>query len=204
MSLAQPNPSRAVGEANPIFALLFGGFMSPDDASVINTLPTVTTLADATSIAGLYDLTMLNGNDDNYDFSFTNPVGTLTVTALSAPPPAPAPSPAPAPVVPVPPTPIAPPIVPDVPIVPPAPIVPPVPVAPPITPPAPSALIRLPNTVARVTQDATINIVRGPTMTHTTQQNFTILKNLKSDPHYNQWRDLLTIDEILAKRLRQE
>ena len=70
--------SRMQGEANPTFEIEYSGWKNNDDVSVLTTVPTATTTADASSAPGTYDITVSGGEAANYDFNYVN--GTLTVT----------------------------------------------------------------------------------------------------------------------------
>ena len=65
------------GEPLPTFVLTYDGFKNGEDASVLTTLPQVTTDATAASAPGDYVLTVSGGEATNYKFSYTN--GTLTI-----------------------------------------------------------------------------------------------------------------------------
>ncbi|KYG71348.1 putative secreted protein (Por secretion system target) [Roseivirga ehrenbergii] len=69
--------SKTYGEANPELTISYAGFVNGDDETVITMEPTASTLADATSGVGTYDIDLAGGTADNYSFSLTS--GTLTV-----------------------------------------------------------------------------------------------------------------------------
>ena len=71
------NKSKTYGDANPTLTITYSGFVNSENSSVLDTEPTASTTADATSNVGNYDITVSGGSDDNY--SFTNVSGTLTV-----------------------------------------------------------------------------------------------------------------------------
>ncbi|MFM7328904.1 MAG: MBG domain-containing protein, partial [Bacteroidota bacterium] len=71
------NKSRSYGDANPVFTLTYTGFKNNETATVIDTPPTASTAATATSNAGTYAITVSGGLDNNY--AFTPVSGTLTV-----------------------------------------------------------------------------------------------------------------------------
>jgi filamentous hemagglutinin family protein len=148
VSLIDNAPARLTGEANPSFDLTYTGFKLTDDATDIDTAPTASTAADASSSAGGYDITIADGADTNYSFSYVN--GTLSV---SAPPPpailvvAQAPEPEPEIVAPV----VIAPVVAQV------PSELPVAQAPAVAP----AKLELPNTVLMVSQDPVQQVSRN-------------------------------------------
>jgi hypothetical protein len=75
--------TRRVGQPNPTLTLLYTGFVNGEDASVLDTAPTASTTADVNSPAGIYDITVSGGSDNNYALSYVE--GTLTVTARDIP-----------------------------------------------------------------------------------------------------------------------
>ncbi|MGE0076220.1 MAG: MBG domain-containing protein [Bacteroidales bacterium] len=77
LSVTAENKSKIYGEANPAFTYTCSGFVNSEDATVLNTLPTATCTADATTNAGTIAITVSGGADDNYSFVYNN--GTLTI-----------------------------------------------------------------------------------------------------------------------------
>ncbi len=71
--------SRDYGDSDPTFTITYDGtdFKNGETSSVIDTDPTGSTTATATSGIGDYAITASGGSDTNYDFSFTS--GTLTI-----------------------------------------------------------------------------------------------------------------------------
>lgn len=86
------NISRDQGLSNPPLTINYSGFRNGDTQSVINTLATASTTANAGSAIGTYAITASGAFDNNYDFTYAN--GTLTVLdpGYVPPPPTPAPS----------------------------------------------------------------------------------------------------------------
>lgn len=82
VALLDSSPECQVGQANPAFGLTYTGFKLSETQSVLDTAPTASTLADSNSTEGSYDITIAGGSDNNYDLQYTNPAGSLTVTAL--------------------------------------------------------------------------------------------------------------------------
>ena len=72
------NSSRAYGLLNPAFTLSYSGFVNGDNASVIDSPPTISTIATTCSNVGTYPIAVSGGTDNNYIISTVN--GTLTVT----------------------------------------------------------------------------------------------------------------------------
>ncbi len=73
--------TRTYGEENPTFTLVYSGFVNSEDESVLDTEPTATSTATATSETGTYDIVATGGVDDNYEFTYKT--GTLTVGKAS-------------------------------------------------------------------------------------------------------------------------
>tara|TARA_R110000868_G_scaffold262401_1_gene520960 strand:- start:131504 stop:135076 length:3573 start_codon:yes stop_codon:yes gene_type:complete len=82
VTLIDNAPTKVEGNVNPIFDLSYTGFKLADNASVVDTI-NVTTLADTSSGAGVYNIDIA-GSDNNYNLLITNPSGKLTVTAKPA------------------------------------------------------------------------------------------------------------------------
>lgn len=82
------NATRAVGQSNPALTVSYTGFRNGENAGVINTLATATSLADVLSPVGSYAITASGASDNNYDFTYVS--GLLNVTAVAAPLPPPA------------------------------------------------------------------------------------------------------------------
>ncbi|MDR0506115.1 MAG: T9SS type A sorting domain-containing protein, partial [Dysgonamonadaceae bacterium] len=72
------NKSREYGEVNPNLTYSISGFKNNETQSVINNLPSVSTLATQTSNVGNYAITASGASDNNYDFSYQN--GNLSIT----------------------------------------------------------------------------------------------------------------------------
>ncbi len=85
--------SRDQGLANPPLTVTYSGFRNGENSSVINTLATASTTANAGSAIGTYAITAAGAFDNNYTFSYID--GTLTVLDPGYVPPPPAPPPAP-------------------------------------------------------------------------------------------------------------
>jgi len=74
---AANNTSRAYGDANPSFTATYTGFKNSETASVIDTLASGISAADANSNVGTYSITMSGATDNNYNFTYAG--GTLNV-----------------------------------------------------------------------------------------------------------------------------
>ena len=71
--------SREFGTANPPLTISYDGFVGTDDASVLTSMPTISTVADVTSSVGGYPVTISGATADHYTVSHMD--GTLTVFA---------------------------------------------------------------------------------------------------------------------------
>ena len=96
LTLTAQNKTRQYGQTNPPLTFTYSGFVGRmsggvEDASDLDAVPTISTLADQNSNVGNYDITFLGGSDDNYDFNFVPaslsvtaaPLPAVTFTALS-------------------------------------------------------------------------------------------------------------------------
>lgn len=89
LTVTAGDQTRLYGEVNPDLTFGYSGFVNGEDASVLMTLPSVSTLADAGSNVGDYAITVGDGSDENYDFSYIEGVlsvnpAPLTVKAKDA------------------------------------------------------------------------------------------------------------------------
>lgn len=84
LSAKVDNASREYGEENPNFALLYTGFITGENESVITTQPTISTTATKTSNVGDYPITISGGVAANYEFVYEPGVLTITKAPLSA------------------------------------------------------------------------------------------------------------------------
>jgi hypothetical protein len=71
------NLTRAYGDANPALTISYTGLRTGETSAVIDTPPTGSTTAVATSLIGTYPITLAGGLDNNYALTLVN--GTLTV-----------------------------------------------------------------------------------------------------------------------------
>ena len=72
------NASRTYGDANPALTVGYSGFKNGETQSVLSTLATATSSANAFSNVGNYGISASGAAADNYDFNYTD--GTLSVT----------------------------------------------------------------------------------------------------------------------------
>jgi len=71
------NQSKVYGSENPELTFEYDGFINNENASVIDTPPSATTIATEASAVGDYDIVLSEGIDNNYDFNYVS--GTLTI-----------------------------------------------------------------------------------------------------------------------------
>ena len=83
--------TRREGEENPDFKLTYSGFKNNETESVLSKLPIVSCTASASSVPGLYPVTVSGAEAQNYNFLYNN--GTLTVVSSFVPAPDPYASP---------------------------------------------------------------------------------------------------------------
>lgn len=74
--------TRETGMDNPMFNIVYSGFKNGETEEVIDVKPVATCMADASSPAGLYDITVGGGEAKNYELFYNN--GVLTVTQATA------------------------------------------------------------------------------------------------------------------------
>ena len=72
------NYEREYGMNNPVFVIVYEGFVGNDTENSLNTKPMVRTLATKTSNVGVYDLEVTGGYSPNYTFTYG--AGKLTIT----------------------------------------------------------------------------------------------------------------------------
>jgi hypothetical protein len=89
LSAVAENKSREYGDANPAFTILYGSFVGSDTSSDLDTPPSASTTAIATTAVGTATITLSAGSDDNYTITSTNGIltiskATLTATAVAA------------------------------------------------------------------------------------------------------------------------
>lgn len=72
--------SRDYGDANPTLTYSYSGFVNGEDYTILDVEPAISTLADASSDAGDYEITLSGGVDSNYEFIYVH--GTLTVLKI--------------------------------------------------------------------------------------------------------------------------
>ncbi|MBZ0246395.1 MAG: FG-GAP-like repeat-containing protein [Cyclobacteriaceae bacterium] len=72
--------TKIYGEANPAFTISYAGFVNGDDATGLDTPPTASTVALATSNTGEYDIEVSGGTDNNYTIVSDATKGKLTIS----------------------------------------------------------------------------------------------------------------------------
>ena len=68
---------RAYNTANPVFEIVYNGFVGNDNESILNSAPIAKTEADEKSDVGIYKILLSGGDALNYKFSYTS--GPLTI-----------------------------------------------------------------------------------------------------------------------------
>jgi gliding motility-associated-like protein len=65
----------------PVLTYTITGFVNGEDQSVLDILPSIQTMADQNSPAGIYPITVSGGSDNNYSYTFV--AGTLVINKIS-------------------------------------------------------------------------------------------------------------------------
>lgn len=71
------NYERLYNEENPVFEIVYNGFMGNDNANTLRTKPVTRTTANKTSDVGTYKIEVTGGSAENYSFNYLP--GTLTI-----------------------------------------------------------------------------------------------------------------------------
>lgn len=80
LNVSVGNYERAYGEENPKFELTYEGFAGSENESSLTKVPKIATKATKTSDVGTYDITISDGEADNYEFNYSN--GKLNITKV--------------------------------------------------------------------------------------------------------------------------
>jgi len=78
------NKNRGYGSANPTLSVSYTGFVNGEVETVLDTKPSLTTLATLLSDAGDYPISINGGVDNNYNFGYTPGVLSVTKATLTA------------------------------------------------------------------------------------------------------------------------
>jgi len=81
LTITAEDKTRKQGEANPEFTLVFDGFKNGENESVLDELPTASSVANATSPVGFYNIVLSGGSDNNYEYTLVD--GILEVTSAT-------------------------------------------------------------------------------------------------------------------------
>ena len=81
LTVTADDKSKTYGDANPAFTFSYSGFINSETSTILDTEPTASTTADASSNVATYDITVSGGSDNNYSYSYVT--GTLTVGKAS-------------------------------------------------------------------------------------------------------------------------
>ncbi len=84
ISVVADNKTKIQGTENPEFTFSLSGFVNDDDKDVIDMMPEINCVANASSIAGEYPITLTGGYDNNYEFLYTDGILTINDYATSA------------------------------------------------------------------------------------------------------------------------
>lgn len=77
LSVTADSIDMVYGDTVPELTISYEGFVGTDDESVLTIAPAASTTADSTSPAGIYDIDVTGGDDENYAFNYI--VGVLTI-----------------------------------------------------------------------------------------------------------------------------
>jgi uncharacterized repeat protein (TIGR03803 family) len=77
LTVTAESKTKVYGNGNPDLTMTYSGFVAPDDLTVIDQAPSISTTAGEYSNVGTYPITLLGGSDNNYTFTFVN--STLTI-----------------------------------------------------------------------------------------------------------------------------
>ena len=75
---------RCFNMVNPIFRIVYSGFVNGENETVLDTEPIATCSATQTTIPGIYPIELSGGTDNNYSFVYVD--GQLTINAIPATP----------------------------------------------------------------------------------------------------------------------
>ena len=78
LTISAGNYTKVEGEENPAFKATYSGFKNNETETVLTEMPTITTTATKTSLAGSYTITVSGADAQNYAITYQN--GTLTIT----------------------------------------------------------------------------------------------------------------------------
>ena len=78
LDITADDATRAYSSANPVFNVIYSGFVNGDNADKLLAIPLVTTTANSNSDVGIYDLVPSGASSNNYIFNYNN--GKLTIT----------------------------------------------------------------------------------------------------------------------------
>jgi gliding motility-associated-like protein len=78
LTITASNKTKVYGGSNPALTVTYDGFKGTDDATILSTAPTVSTIAANTSAVGTYTISASNAAADNYTIAYVS--GALSVT----------------------------------------------------------------------------------------------------------------------------
>lgn len=68
------------GDDLPEFTITYSGFVNDEDANILDTAPQAHLVEDGALVPGIYEIALLTGSDNNYDFTYGN--GQLTINRV--------------------------------------------------------------------------------------------------------------------------
>lgn len=80
LNVSVKDTTKHYSQPNPDFEFLYDSFAYDDSETDLDTLPDITCSANKNSWIGQYDVVPSNGNDNNYNYTFSN--GKLTITKI--------------------------------------------------------------------------------------------------------------------------
>ncbi|MBX2963586.1 MAG: gliding motility-associated C-terminal domain-containing protein [Cyclobacteriaceae bacterium] len=78
LSATAENKTRTYGAANPVFTILYSGFVNGETPAVLTTAPVASSDVTATTPVGTYPISLTGGTASNYDI--VNTAGTISIT----------------------------------------------------------------------------------------------------------------------------
>jgi MBG domain (YGX type)/YDG domain/FG-GAP-like repeat/Secretion system C-terminal sorting domain/IPT/TIG domain/FG-GAP repeat len=78
LTAAADDKTRKKGVNNPVFTITYTGFKNVETSAILDTRPIASCIANVSSVAGDYTITVSGGSDNNYDFTYVS--GKLTIT----------------------------------------------------------------------------------------------------------------------------
>jgi predicted outer membrane repeat protein len=77
LTITANNQTRVFGAANPVLTIIYSGFVNGDSETNLNIPAKASTMANSTSLEGIYEIKVDQAVSDNYNFNYVN--GTLRI-----------------------------------------------------------------------------------------------------------------------------